>query len=528
MTIDLLDWLWRSLLASSIAIVVVLALRPVWLRWIGAGSVLWLWLLLPVAMLASSLPAPELRLPSAAALPGEYLTEAVQPRTAPVAHWIAVPAVAENRDGAALAPNGSLPMLLLLLWLAGVALAAFSLAWRQRAFVRRLGRLQARGDGILIASAADIGPLVTGVLRPRIVLPSDFEQRFDPLQQRLILAHERCHLRRGDLIVNLLFSVLRCLHWFNPLLHVCAARLQLDQELACDAAVLRAHPSARRAYADAMLNTELASLGSPLGCLWQSNHPLKRRILMLQRPISSLPRRIAGAGLAGVLSFGVGVSAWAAQPPRVVPAVVPQPVQITALERTMPTLPANAIDVQPAIAGNAPLAIAAAVSGPLAGTSSTGPVPLDRTAFAIDAAPPRPAASVASAAADTARADYVNFEPPRLRHGRAPRPPQRSLRMDLDGELILRLRVGADGRVLAADVERSEVDERAAQWAARNVRRWKFEPARLDGKPVESVLVVPVDFRRPGVDLLDDRTMYHLDQRWIDQRSVFASTSPGH
>jgi uncharacterized protein (DUF302 family) len=205
MTIDLLDWLWRSLLASSLAIVVVLALRPVRLRWIGAGSVLWLWLLLPVAMLASSLPAPELRLPSTAALPGEDLTEAAQPRTAPVAHWIAVPAVAENHDGAALAPNGSLPTLLLLLWLAGVALAALSLAWRQRAFVRRLGRLHARGDGVLIASAADIGPLVTGVLRPRIVLPSDFEQRFDPLQQRLILAHERCHLRRGDLIVNLLF-----------------------------------------------------------------------------------------------------------------------------------------------------------------------------------------------------------------------------------------------------------------------------------------------------------------------------------
>ncbi len=33
--------------------------------------------------------------------------------------------------------------------------------------------------------------------------------------------------------------------------------------------------------------------------------------------------------------------------------------------------------------------------------------------------------------------------------------------------------------------------------ALRAVRRWKFEPTRLDGRPIEVAAIMPVDFRRP-------------------------------
>jgi beta-lactamase regulating signal transducer with metallopeptidase domain len=46
-------------LASSAAILVVLLLRPLALRWFGAGTAYWLWLVVPLAAMAVLLPARE-------------------------------------------------------------------------------------------------------------------------------------------------------------------------------------------------------------------------------------------------------------------------------------------------------------------------------------------------------------------------------------------------------------------------------------------------------------------------------------
>src|SRR5690606_182279 len=115
------------------------------------------------------------------------------------------------------------------------------------------------------------GPALVGAWRARIVLPADFERRYDTLERELILAHERVHLARGDAWVNAFVALLRSLNWFNPLVHLAAAKFRLDQELACDAAVIARFPRARRRYADAMLKVQLAGqawqeLRLPVGC----------------------------------------------------------------------------------------------------------------------------------------------------------------------------------------------------------------------------------------------------------------------
>jgi len=73
-----------------------------------------------------------------------------------------------------------------------------------RADLDPLGRLTPlRGSvGGYRSARAGVGPAVVGVLRPRIVTPSDFETRFSEDERALILAHERTHLRRGDHIAN--------------------------------------------------------------------------------------------------------------------------------------------------------------------------------------------------------------------------------------------------------------------------------------------------------------------------------------
>ncbi|MBW8366386.1 MAG: TonB family protein, partial [Arenimonas sp.] len=225
----------------------------------------------------------------------------------------------------------------LLLWAAG-ALALAGLLWHQQSrFRRRLGQLRRRDVGLWQASTDDIGPVVIGLLRPRIVVPADFDHRYDPQQRELVLAHERVHLRRGDLPMNALACALRCLFWFNPLVHLAAAKLRLDQELACDAVVIARNPRAGRAYATALLNTQLADLGLPVGCAWQSSHPLNWRISMLKKPLPGPARLMLGAGLAVLTSSAAAIVLWQQQPATLItlPAIA-----VAAVPAAMPPLPA--------------------------------------------------------------------------------------------------------------------------------------------------------------------------------------------
>ena len=56
----ILTALLRINLVASVAIVLVLALRPLVLRWLGASIAYWLWLIVPIAAAASFLPAREI------------------------------------------------------------------------------------------------------------------------------------------------------------------------------------------------------------------------------------------------------------------------------------------------------------------------------------------------------------------------------------------------------------------------------------------------------------------------------------
>jgi hypothetical protein len=187
--------------------------------------------------------------------------------------------------------------------------------YEQRRFMRSLGTL-APLDAQLLRAQSNAGcPALIGVWRPRIVLPADFETRYDAAERALILAHEHLHRVRGDAQTNALVAALRCVYWFNPLVHFAVKRFRFDQELACDAGVIARFPQARAAYAAAMLKTQLADFGLPAGCHWQSTHSLTERIAMLKRPLPGRVRAVCGLVLATLLTGAGGYAAWAAQPP---------------------------------------------------------------------------------------------------------------------------------------------------------------------------------------------------------------------
>ena len=93
-------------------------------------------------------------------------------------------------------------------------------------------------------------PFVLGVFRPRIYVPVGVDEADLPQ----VLAHERCHIRRGDHAVKPLAFLLLAVHWFNPVLWAAYILLGRDMENACDERVLQTLDSAgRAAYSRALV-----------------------------------------------------------------------------------------------------------------------------------------------------------------------------------------------------------------------------------------------------------------------------------
>lgn len=294
-----LESLWLATWTGSIAIIIVMLLRAPVRRRFGAGIAYALWWLPVATWLALWLPARVVETPAQASFP------ALEP--------VAVRAVVGAVD-----PVFNLDAWWVPMWLAGVCVMISALLWQQRRFERALGRMQVlegERDAWQAQSAAGL-PAIVGLLRPRIILPSDIDTRFDSQQRRLMLAHERVHLHRGDAWANAFVALVRCVFWFNPLVHIAASRMRHDQELACDARVIAAYPHARRAYGEAMLKNSHPPMMAPLGCHWGITHPMKERIMLLKNAIPSRGTRLAGAILVGAATIAVAAAAWAALPPR--------------------------------------------------------------------------------------------------------------------------------------------------------------------------------------------------------------------
>lgn len=301
-----IDWLgrgWLLLLAFSAAVLLVAALRQPCRRWFGTECAFQLWLLPPLAMLASQLPHP-------AATPVVALPSVIY-EIATVASVLPVHATAATTlDWRAAA---------MLLWLVGTIAALLLAAAAQWRYRRRLTGATpmiavALRWPVLQATGVDVGPALVGAWRARIVLPADFDTRYDAAERALILAHEATHARRGDGWWCLCAQIVAAVFWFHPLAWWALAALRHDQELACDAAVLREHGASRRRYADAMLKTQSAAFALPVGCPWSPRHPVTERIAMLKLKQPAAIRRFAGAFFVGALVAGVASAVYATTP----------------------------------------------------------------------------------------------------------------------------------------------------------------------------------------------------------------------
>ena len=525
---ELLQGLIEATLAGSAGIVLVLVLRKLLRRGFGMQAAYMLWLLVPVAMLAT--------LPAASRELG----------LGPVVELLAAPA----NLAAAVAPAGSgldTRLMLLGLWLAGAVTCGLWLCNAQRAFRSRLGSLAPLGDCVQ-AQALHVGlPATLGLWRPQIVLPADFDTRFDAVQRALVLAHERRHVARLDPWANAVAALLRCLCWFNPLFHLAVARFRHDQELACDADVLAACPQQRRRYGEALLNTQLALNTSPLGCHFGFGHPLKERIAMLAKPVPTTKQARAGRALVAALMLSAGYAAWAAQPGGMA-------AEAAAANGITADIALRVDDGEPRmlrIVGKADQAFSVATDASgkryvIAGTVSrivhrgkpalsmqmridedgkqvAAPkiVLLDgragsiqsgqevrtsdgRMAFKglrLDITLSDATAAVADTPAGPARSSRT-LQPGAVdnasRMQRPPAYPVDALQARITGVVMLIVDVDALGAVTGVVVERSAGDARLDDAAVDSARRWKFQPPMEGGLAVAGKVRVPVEFAMNG------------------------------
>ena len=211
------------------------------------------------------------------------------------------PSLAETLDfGLPARPLGVWASKLILLWLAGCAVATIVLVLRERMFRRRVDQGQA-------------GPAVVGALWPRVVLPSDFAERFDERERAMIQLHERTHINRGDPMANLVIAAIGVLGWCNPLIALATHLIRIDQELACDATVVALRSDIRADYAKALMKAQMGAAVSPLACGW-ATHPLILRVSLLNRREPTLARDVAGFLTVTFLAVAAMAIVWSVAP----------------------------------------------------------------------------------------------------------------------------------------------------------------------------------------------------------------------
>ncbi|MEZ6024059.1 MAG: M56 family metallopeptidase, partial [Hyphomonadaceae bacterium] len=113
---------------------------------------------------------------------------------------------------------------------------------------------------------SDLTTTPLAVSRGRIVVPPTLLAALSAEQIDMIVAHERRHHERGDIVYYALLAWLEVAFWFNPFVRGQINTCRLAAELDCDASVTRVAPQMRRTYAQTLLEVLKHTAGSALPC----------------------------------------------------------------------------------------------------------------------------------------------------------------------------------------------------------------------------------------------------------------------
>lgn len=144
-------------------------------------------------------------------------------------------------------------------------------------------------------------PTIYGFFNPCIIIDESTLLKADRVIMYHLFLHELSHLKHYDLFINAMTTLVKCIYWFNPLVHIAMTRMKDDREVACDTSVLKVLPQDdHRQYGYTLLhaiqmNHRTTSLALSLG----SKNQITRRLTMIRDYKKSKAKSI-------ISSIGVG------------------------------------------------------------------------------------------------------------------------------------------------------------------------------------------------------------------------------
>jgi beta-lactamase regulating signal transducer with metallopeptidase domain len=351
--------LWRASWQGGLALLLVWAVCRVFHR-LPARAKSWLWRLaylkllvallfavpidLPLLPARSAPPSPPAQFADAIPslpppdLPSPAFSVSAQPETTPAspagaAAPRALPAPSDSVLPARIRPNAA--AWLMLVWALGVAAFAVRV-WRgSRRSSRLLRGCSPVSEPALLQSCADLArafrlpatpsllmsgdissPLLLGIRRPVIVLPSALVSASSLSNIRLMIAHEMAHRKRFDLGWVWLAVAGESLFFFHPLQWLARREWRLAQEMACDEMVVRMTRVPAAAYGDMLVGVAALNLLNrrkpflvTLG-LTETKEMLARRLNAMKLIKSNSTKRMVLATAAILTVSALSVLPW--------------------------------------------------------------------------------------------------------------------------------------------------------------------------------------------------------------------------
>ncbi len=162
-----------------------------------------------------------------------------------------------------------------------------------------------------VKSAVARIPMVTGWLKPVVILPASLLSGIPVEQVEAIIAHELAHIKRNDYLVNIFQSFIEIVMFFNPSVWWISGMIRRERENCCDDIALAAGTESV-VYAKALVSIREISLPppAPAVAIIKNNNNLLNRI----KRITAMKKNnnTSKGNFTAVLGIGLLVSALVA------------------------------------------------------------------------------------------------------------------------------------------------------------------------------------------------------------------------
>ena len=425
--------------------------------------------------------------------------------------------------------NVDVASMLVSVWMAGVILllARIAVSHLRGAVLSRKAKTWGQ-DAWLVPGIAV--PIVIGLSRPKILLPLDAAD-WDAERLQAVLAHERMHVLRRDLVWQLLAQITCAVYWPNPLVWLAARFQHKECEQSCDDGVLLSGVRATD-YANHLVSIARNLQSNPQfegGLSMATTSTLERRLNALLNPLTShkplsrgmlvttaalsmiLLAPIAGWKLVAQGSDGTQGVVLDAKGAPVAGAkvMIDFPLKSTDGSRArreatrtnakgefrFPAIPEDLYAVHIEMPGFAPLdqtetQIGGASAAPLRFTLNAG----GRTTPPPPPPPPPPPGFMQSSSSSKQLRIGGNEQSAKLTTKVTPEYPADCKTERVQGIVMLRAVIDKAGYVADLRPINEFVDPRLLEAAVTAVKQWRYSTTVLNGEPVEVVTQIDVNF----------------------------------